>query len=138
MTATAPVERPIVAAVIAHNGRMLVTWRNDKTPPAGFLSGEIEPGERPEDAMVREVKEESGLRLLAGEVVGDRVHPRTGRRIIYVSGTVEGSADVFVGDVDELAAIRWVSLTEADEAFAPFGGMFEPVHAWLTRALGRP
>lgn len=138
VTATAPVEQPVVAAVIAHDGRMLVTWRNDKTPPAGFLSGEIEPGESPEDAMVREVKEESGLRVLAGQVVGDRVHPRTGRRMIYVSGTVEGSAEVFVGDEAELAAVRWVSLDEADEAFAPFGGMFEPVHTWLSHALNRP
>lgn len=50
-----PEPQPVVAAVVTFEGRMLVTWRRDKSPPAGFLSGEIEPGESALDAMVREV-----------------------------------------------------------------------------------
>lgn len=134
----APVERPIVAAVVTSPLGMLVTWRNDKQPPAGFLTGEIEPGESPADAMVREVKEEAGLRVSAGSIIGDRVHPRTGRRMIYVTGTpTEAPGDVFVGDAEELADVRWITLGEADEAFAPFGGMYPPVHEHLSKTLGQ-
>lgn len=132
---TKPVAQPVVAAVITSDKGMLVTWRNDKTPPAGFLSGEIEPGESPADAMIRECKEEAALRVTAGNEIGRRVHPRTGRTMIYVAGEPVGGTDLFVGDEEELAAVRWVSLAEADEAFKPFGGMFEPVHKYLTQTL---
>lgn len=130
-----PVEQPVVAAVVTSKLGMLVTWRNDKTPPAGFLSGEIEPGESPTDAMVRECKEEAGLLVTAHREIGRRVHPKTGRTMIYVSGAPTGAPDVFVGDEEELTAVRWVSLADADTAFEPFGGMFPPVHDYLSRAL---
>lgn len=64
------------------------------------------------------------------------MHPRTLRTMIYVAGEPVGDAAVFVGDADELTAVRWVSLAEADAAFAPFGGMYEPVHDWLQLAIG--
>lgn len=130
-----PVDQPIVAAVVTSELGMLVTWRNDKTPPAGFLSGEIEPGESPHDAMTRECKEEAGLLVTADREIGRRVHPRTGRTMIYISGHPTGRPDVFVGDEEELTAVRWVTLAEADDAFAPFGGMFEPVHTYLAATL---
>ena len=43
--------------------------------------------------------------------------------------------EVFVGDEDELAEVRWVSLAEADELMAEYG-MFEPVHEYLAREIG--
>ena len=134
-SASTPEPQPVVAAVVTSERGLLVTWRNDKVPPAGFLSGEIEPGESPEDALVREVKEESGLRVVAGEVIGRRVHPKTKRTMIYVAGQPVDETDVFVGDSDELADVRWVTLAEADEAFAAFGGMFPPVHEYLRARL---
>ena len=134
--ASDPEAQPVVAAIVTSDRGLLVTWRNDKVPPAGFLTGEIEPGESPEDAMIRECKEEAGLRVTAGQVLGRRVHPRTRRTMVYVAGEPVGGADVFVGDSDELADVRWVSLAEADEAFAPFGGMFPPVHEHLRATLG--
>ena len=72
-------------------------------------------GESPEDTAIREVKEETGLRVAAGEVIGERVHPKTGRTMIYVAAKPTAAPDVFVGDKDELAEVRWVSLAEADE-----------------------
>jgi 8-oxo-dGTP pyrophosphatase MutT (NUDIX family) len=135
---TKPEQQPVVMAVVTSDRGLLVTWRNDAEPPAGFLSGEIEPGESPVDAMVRECKEEAGLLVLPGEEIGRRVHPRSKRTTIYVAGRpAPGKADVFVGDRDELADVRWVSLEEADEAMAAYGGMYPPVHDWVRRALGK-
>jgi 8-oxo-dGTP diphosphatase len=139
-TSTAePLAQPIVAAVIADPARgMLATWRRDGTPPVGFLTGEVEPGESPSDAMVREVKEEAGLRVVAeANVLAERIHPRTGRRMLYVVGAVIGNADPVVGDDDELSAVRWVPLVEAVAAMEPFGGMYPPVREHLAAMLGR-
>jgi 8-oxo-dGTP pyrophosphatase MutT (NUDIX family) len=132
MTAEA---QPIVAAIVTSDQGLLVTYRHDKTPPAGFLTGEIEPGESAADAMVRECKEEAGLRVAAGSEIGRRIHPKTGRTMIYVAGTPVEDSEVFVGDREELTDVRWVTLAEADAAFAPFGGMFKPVHDYLLRNL---
>lgn len=127
--------QPIVAAIVTSDRGLLITYRHDKTPPAGFLTGEIEPGESAIDAMVRECKEEAGLRVTPGAEIGRRIHPKTGRTMIYVAGTPVEDANVFVGDREELADVRWVSLADADAAFAPFGGMFKPVHDYLLRQL---
>jgi len=127
--------QPIVAAIITSDRGLLITYRHDKTPPAGFLTGEVEPGESAVDAMVRECKEEAGLRVRPGVELGRRIHPKTGRTIIYIAGTPIEDSEVFVGDDVELSDVRWVSLAEADAAFAPFGGMFKPVHDYL---LGIP
>lgn len=135
--ATKPEKQPVVAAVVTSERGMLVTWRNDKEPPAGFLTGEIEPGESAFDALARECKEEAGLLVVASHEIGRRVHPRTNRTMVYVAGEpAPGKADVFVGDREELADVRWISLEEADAAFEPFGGMYPPVRDWVRRALG--
>jgi hypothetical protein len=55
--------------------------------------------------------------------------------MIYVAGEPIDGTDLFVGDEEELSAVRWVSLAEADEEFEPFGGMFAPVHEYLTQTL---
>ena len=42
------------------------------------------------------------------------------------------SLEVYVGDEAELAEVRWLDLGQADELLT---GMFEPVRAYLGRAL---
>ena len=85
--------------------------------------------------------------LLVGRRVPDRsqrsasrapvaaaVHRAAERLDLCGREPVDG-ADVFVGDSEELADVRWVRLTEADDAFASFGGMFPPVHEYLRATL---
>lgn len=129
---TAPEAQPVVAAIVTSELGVLVGRRNDGKPPWTFIAGEIEPGESPADAAIREVKEETGLVANYSQIIGRRVHPKTGRTMIYLAcGPAEGT-DVFVGDPEELAEVRWISLREADELLP---GMFEPVHAYLTQKL---
>lgn len=131
---SAPEPQPVVAAIVVSSKGVLVGRRHDRKPEWTFIAGEIEPGESPADAAVREVKEETGLRVLAGGVIGRRVHPKTGRAMVYMAATPARGTDVFVGDADELAEVRWVgSLAEADDLM---GGMiFEPVRDYLRRQL---
>jgi 8-oxo-dGTP pyrophosphatase MutT (NUDIX family)/transcriptional regulator with XRE-family HTH domain len=120
--------RPVVAAIVTSPLGVLIGRRNDGKPPWTFIAGEVEPGERPEDAAVREVKEETGLLVKAGALIGERVHPKTGRTMIYMAATPTHGTDVFVGDPDELAEVRWVSVAEAEELLP---GMFKPVLDYL-------
>jgi 8-oxo-dGTP pyrophosphatase MutT (NUDIX family)/DNA-binding transcriptional regulator YhcF (GntR family) len=128
-----PEPQPVVAAIVTSHKGVLVARRQDSKPPWTFIAGEIEPGESPADAAVREVKEETGLQVTAGGVIGRRVHPKTKRTMVYMAATPTHGTDAFVGDEDELAEVRWVSLTEADELMG--GTIFEPVHEHLRRTL---
>jgi transcriptional regulator with XRE-family HTH domain len=69
-------QQPVATAIVTSELGVLIGRRNDGKPPWTFISGEVEPGESPADAAVREVKEETTLEVSAGEVIGERVHPR--------------------------------------------------------------
>lgn len=131
--ADTPEPRPVVAAVVTSHLGVLAGRRNDGKPPWTFIAGEIEPGESQVDAAIREVKEETGLEVRSGhQEIGRRVHPKTGRTLIYLACTPVRGTDVVVGDEDELAEVRWLSLAEADELLP---GMFEPVREHLGRVI---
>jgi 8-oxo-dGTP pyrophosphatase MutT (NUDIX family) len=132
--ATRPEHQPVVAAIVTSHLGVLAGQRNDGKPPWTFIAGEIEPGESQVDAAVREVKEETGLVVRAGSrEIGRRVHPKTGRTMIYLACTPTEGTDVFVGDPVELAEVRWLSLQEVDKLMP---GMFEPVREHLDRMVG--
>ena len=126
-------DQPVATAIVTSGLGVLVGRRNDGEPPWTFIAGEVEPGESPSDAGRREVKEEAGLDVEIGEVIGERDHPKTGRHMIYMAARPTHGLDVIVGDEVELAEVRWVSLAEADELLP---GMFEPVHEYLAREIG--
>jgi 8-oxo-dGTP diphosphatase len=61
----------VVAAVIIENGRVLVTQRPAGSHLAGrweFPGGKVESLEDPRDALVRELREEIGIEVQAGEI----------------------------------------------------------------------
>ena len=131
-----PVElMPVVAAIVTSARGVLIGQRRDGKPPWTFIAGEQDAvkDEHPADTAVREVKEETGLRVTAGEVIGKRVHPKTGRTMIYIAAAPTHGTEVFVNDEEELAEVRWVSLAEAGELLP---GMFEPVRKHLVQELG--
>jgi 8-oxo-dGTP diphosphatase len=132
---TIPEPEVIVSAIVVSGRRVLISKRNDKQPPWAFIGGKIGPGESPADAAVREVKEETGLRIKAGEEIGRRLHPVTERWMVYIAATPEGGTDAFVGDTDELAEVRWVTPAEADKLTA--GTIYEPVRAYIRRRTRR-
>ncbi len=131
-TPTTPEPQPVAAAIVTSPLGVLAGQRNDGRPPWTFIAGEVEPGESPADAAVREVKEEAGLVVTVRSTIGRRVHPKTGRTMIYLACEPTEGTDVYVGDPEELAAVRWLSLPEADDLLP---GMFEPVREHLGQVM---
>ncbi|HEY6239083.1 MAG TPA: (deoxy)nucleoside triphosphate pyrophosphohydrolase, partial [Thermoplasmata archaeon] len=64
-------------AIVEHRGRWLVQRRAPRGLLGGlweFPGGKVEPGESPEDACRRELREETGLRARRLESVGSVLH----------------------------------------------------------------
>jgi 8-oxo-dGTP pyrophosphatase MutT (NUDIX family) len=131
---TKPEPGPVVVAIVSSHLGVLVAKRRDGKPPVSFISGEIEPGESPADAAVREVKEETGLAIKAGRIIGRRVHPDTQRSLTYMAAwPATGDTAVSVVDEEELAEVGWTSFTEVTDLMGTT--LFEPVRKHLRRTL---
>lgn len=119
-------ERPAISAgIITRDGAVLLVQRRVKEGSLSwqFPAGEVEPGETLEEAAARETVEETGLTVSPVQLLGERVHPKTGRRMAYVAcDIISGTAHV--ADEDELADLAWVKPAEFS-TFVPYG--FAPV-----------
>ncbi|NGO45536.1 NUDIX hydrolase [Streptomyces ureilyticus] len=124
----------IAAAIVVHEDRVLMVRRRVSEGQLSwqFPAGEVEPGEAREDAAVRETKEETGLDVAAVKLLGERVHPKTGRLMSYTACEVVGGA-AYVADADELAELAWVALADIPN-YVPYG-LYEPVQQHLDAAL---
>ncbi|WP_435601668.1 NUDIX hydrolase [Streptomyces sp. C10-9-1] len=128
-------ERPgIAAAIVVNEGRVLMVRRRVSEGQLSwqFPAGEVEPGEAREDAAVRETQEETGLTVAAVKLLGERVHPKTGRLMSYTACEVLGGT-AYVADTEELVELAWVAHGEILE-YVPYG-LFEPVQDYLDTAL---
>jgi 8-oxo-dGTP pyrophosphatase MutT (NUDIX family) len=126
---------PIVAAIITADDRVLMAKRRvrEGTLSWTFPAGQQEPGESSEATAIRETREEVGLNVTAKHVIGERIHPETGRHMIYVACHIaEGEAHVV--DTEELSEITWCRFTDLD-TYVP-QGLFRPVRDYLENALG--
>lgn len=136
-TSDEPIKPDVAAAVVTSHLGVLVGERRDRRPQWSFISGKAHQGETVSDAAVREVKEETGLDVVAGRaLIGRRIHPRTGWDMHYVACTPVGGLGVHIGDPDELTDVRWVpTLLELLELFGGRGEMYAPVVEHLERIL---
>lgn len=125
---------PVSTAIIVYDGRVLMARRREREGKLlwAFPGGGIEAGESPEEAAVREVSEEVGLKVEAVQVLGDRVHPQSGVHMTYVACSVI-SGEASVVDEEELAEVLWLELVQIPQ-YVPWG-LFDKVQAYLDEAL---
>ncbi len=101
----------VVGAAIIADGRLLAAQRSAPPALAGlweFPGGKVEPGETPEQALVRECDEELGVRVEVGALLGV-VDVPVGVLRVYRTSLLDG-----VPAAREHAALRWLA---ADELF---------------------
>ncbi len=101
----------VVGAAIVSAGRLLAAQRVSPPTLAGlweFPGGKVEPGESPEQALVRECEEELGVRIGVGALLGEVAVP-VGILQVYRACLRDGTPAA-----REHGALRWLG---ADELF---------------------
>jgi 8-oxo-dGTP pyrophosphatase MutT (NUDIX family) len=102
--------RPGVGAVIFENGRVLLQRRDDNGR-WGLPGGGVEPGESVRQALIREVREETGLDVEPVRLIGVYSDPAYHQVVTYPDGKVVH----YVSNVFE-CTVRAGSLTCGDES----------------------
>jgi 8-oxo-dGTP diphosphatase len=106
----------VVAALVRREGRVLVSRRRaDQAMPLlwEFPGGKVEPGEDPEAALVREVREELGCELRVGridEVVFHKYPDFDLYMLVYAGVIVDGEPRAV-----EVAEVAWVEAARLPE-----------------------
>ena len=123
---------PCVGAIITDSAGRLLLIKRGHEPGMGLWSipgGRIEPGESPEQAVVREVQEETGLSVVCGPLVGSVERPGLAGDVVDIqdyAATVTGGV-LTAGD--DAADARWVSPAGL-AGLALTGGLVEALTAW--------
>jgi 8-oxo-dGTP diphosphatase len=125
---------PIAAAVIVKDGQVLMVRRRVKEGQLSwqFPAGQVEPGETSEEAAVRETREEVGLTVAAVKPLGERVHPATGRMMVYVACKVLHGTP-YLADEEELAEVEWCDRAKLAK-YVPYP-FFGPVEEYFDATL---
>ena len=99
----------VTAAIIEHQGEILLTRRQANVPYPllwEFPGGKVEPGEDPRDCIIREIREELGIGIVAGSIYDVIFHRYPERTVLVLAYCCAWSQGEIV-DL-EVAEHRWV------------------------------
>jgi NAD+ diphosphatase len=107
-----------VVIMLATRGERALLGRNRRRPGARFscLAGFVEPGETPEEAVRREVREEAGVRC--GRVRYLAAQPWPFPSSLMMGFLTEALTEEITVDAEEIAEARWFSRDEIREMVA--------------------
>jgi len=127
---------PCVGAVIKDSAGRLLLIKRGHEPAAGLWSipgGRIEAGESDAAALVREVREETGLEVAAGRLLGAVQRPGLAGAVVDIRDYL---AEVTGGELaagDDAADARWVpaaQLALMDARGELTSGLTQALAAW--------
>lgn len=130
-----PLVLVVAAALVRADGRLLLAQRPEGKSLAGLWElpgGKVEPGESPEEALVREIAEELGVRLDAAHLVPFDFASHAFERFhllmpVFMAQTWSGEPEAREGQ-----GLKWVTADEAMALPSPpaDGPLFERFAAW--------
>lgn len=123
---------PCAGAVIKDAAGRLLLVRRRNEPDAGLWSlpgGRIEPGETGEQAMIREVREETGLSVRAGRLLAVVELPGRDGTILDISDYLAVVTGGSLAAGDDAADARWVTRQEMAQLELT-GGLAESLASW--------
>ena len=118
--------RVVAAALIDPRGRVLIAERPHGKHMAGrweFPGGKLAAGETEAQALARELREELGVRMLAGRPMMRLTHPYADRRVdlsLWVIGRYEGEPRGLEGQALKWVELEHLSAEDMLEADRPF------------------
>ena len=121
-----------MGAVIKDGRGRLLLIKRGHAPGAGLWSlpgGRIEPGETDAEALVREMREETGLVIEPGQLIGTVRRPAQDGGLLDIrdyAATVTGGT---LRAGDDAADARWVAASEL-ETLPITGGLVEALTSW--------
>ena len=108
----------VVAAVVVRGDRVLLSRRPPGKHLAGlweFPGGKVEEGETPEEALVREVREELGLEIARLRPYAFVHHEYPEKRILMLAYRCDAAGDPALSELEW----RWLPLARLDAAAMP-------------------
>jgi 8-oxo-dGTP diphosphatase len=123
--------RCVGAVITDERGRLLLIKRGHE-PGAGLWSlpgGRVEPGETDAEALVREMREETGLEVEPGPLLGAVQRPAGDGDVFDIRDYVATVTGGTLIPGDDAAEARWVSAAEL-ESLAITGGLIEALTNW--------
>jgi 8-oxo-dGTP diphosphatase len=125
----------VVVGIVTYHNKVLLVKRVKQEGELlwVFPGGKVNTGECADHAVIREVFEETGVICHAVNIIGERAHPQTNRKIIYfncayVSGEVNEKSS------SEVSTVNWKSLSEAKSCIT--SDIFLPVLEFLIKQIG--
>jgi ADP-ribose pyrophosphatase YjhB (NUDIX family) len=126
-----PVIRCVGAIVVDERGRLLLIKRGHE-PGAGLWSlpgGRIEPGETDDEALVRELREETGLTVKPGKLVGSVRRPAGDGEVLDIRDYAATVAGGTLNAGDDAADARWADVADL-AGLALTDGLLDALTAW--------
>ncbi|EFE34473.1 uncharacterized protein ARB_06873 [Trichophyton benhamiae CBS 112371] len=110
----------VIAAIVSHDGKKVLLGRQKRYPPCWYstLAGFIEPGESVEDAVRREVWEESGVIVSRVIIHSTQPWPYPANLMIGAIGQTAKPEDetICLSHDPELEKAKWFDISEVQEA----------------------
>jgi len=113
--------KKVTAAIIKDKNRILIAKRHSKDPLGGkweFPGGKVEPGETPEECLVREIREELQVEVKIGSFYDNSAYSSQDQDIhllFYWAEVINGEMTPVIHD-----DLKWTTIKElANFDFAP-------------------
>jgi len=119
-------KQAVCALIFTENNKILGVSRKDNQEQFGLIGGKVDEGETPEQALIRETKEETGLDITKYEKIFERTDGdfKCSTYLCEVSGEIQTTENGVVKEVS------WKELLEG-----PFGNYNEQLLQHLMKGI---